>query len=108
MNRVKYDIQDLNIRKVSMLFLLWQARLGRTTIVIAHRLTTIQSADVIASFEDGVLAEEGTHDELMEKEGLYYTLVMNQVMTVQIQWVTWDFEFRLIQPTVIMKCLIDP
>lgn len=55
-----------------------KARLGRTTIVIAHRLTTIQSADVIASFEDGVLAEEGTHDELMEKEGLYYTLVMNQ------------------------------
>ena len=57
------------------------ARKGRTTIVIAHRLSTIQTADVIASIEDGQVVEQGTHAELMKKKGLYYDLVMAQVMT---------------------------
>ena len=57
-----------------------RAREGRTTIVIAHRLSTIQTADVIASIEDGQVAEQGTHAQLMKKKGLYYNLVMAQVM----------------------------
>uniref|UniRef100_A0A670ZDE9 ABC transporter domain-containing protein n=1 Tax=Pseudonaja textilis TaxID=8673 RepID=A0A670ZDE9_PSETE len=57
-----------------------KARAGRTTIVIAHRLSTIRTADVIAGFEKGVLVEQGTHSELMAHKGVYYALVMQQVM----------------------------
>jgi len=53
---------------------------GRTTIVVAHRLSTIRHADVIAVIEDGVIAEMGKHDELMEKNGLYRMLVERQTM----------------------------
>ena len=55
------------------------ARAGRTTIIIAHRLSTIQNADLIASIRDGKIVEMGTHSELMDKEGLYYDLVVAQV-----------------------------
>uniref|UniRef100_A0AAR2LLM9 ATP-binding cassette sub-family B member 5 n=1 Tax=Pygocentrus nattereri TaxID=42514 RepID=A0AAR2LLM9_PYGNA len=55
-----------------------KARAGRTTIVIAHRLSTIRSADVIAGFKDGQVVEQGTHRELMNKKGVYYSLVMQQ------------------------------
>ncbi|XP_051999325.1 ATP-dependent translocase ABCB1 isoform X6 [Xyrauchen texanus] len=55
-----------------------KARAGRTTIVIAHRLSTIRSADIIASFSDGKVVEQGTHRELMDKKGVYYSLVMQQ------------------------------
>jgi ABC-type multidrug transport system fused ATPase/permease subunit len=48
-------------------------RLGsqRTVLVIAHRLGTIRNADNILVLKDGVVAEEGTHDELLENNGLY-------------------------------------
>ncbi|KAL6475849.1 hypothetical protein MHYP_G00143480 [Metynnis hypsauchen] len=55
-----------------------KARAGRTTIVIAHRLSTIRSADVIAGFKDGQVVEQGTHRELLNKKGVYYSLVMQQ------------------------------
>ncbi|CAI9160227.1 unnamed protein product [Rangifer tarandus platyrhynchus] len=51
-----------------------KAREGRTTIVIAHRLSTIRNADVIAGFDDGVVVEQGSHRELMTKEGVYFRL----------------------------------
>ena len=47
---------------------------GRTMIVIAHRLSTIRHADRIFVLEAGTLAEEGTHDELIERDGLYASL----------------------------------
>lgn len=56
-----------------------KARAGRTTIVIAHRLSTIRTADTIAGFEKGIVAEQGTHSELMLQKGVYYSLVMQQV-----------------------------
>ncbi|KAL5266828.1 hypothetical protein ACHWQZ_G004016 [Mnemiopsis leidyi] len=51
---------------------------GRTTLVIAHRLSTIINADTISAIEQHKVAEEGTHEELLAKEGLYHTLVMFQ------------------------------
>uniref|UniRef100_A0A3Q2NQW7 ATP-binding cassette, sub-family B (MDR/TAP), member 11a n=1 Tax=Fundulus heteroclitus TaxID=8078 RepID=A0A3Q2NQW7_FUNHE len=54
------------------------ARAGRTTISIAHRLSTIRNADVIVGFEHGQAVERGTHSELLEKQGVYFTLVTLQ------------------------------
>ena len=50
----------------------------RTTIVIAHRLSTIRKADQILVIEAGHIAERGTHDELIEKQGRYYDLYTYQ------------------------------
>jgi len=46
----------------------------RTTFVIAHRLTTVQSADQILVMDRGIVVERGTHHELMDRRGLYYYL----------------------------------
>ena len=51
---------------------------GRTTIVIAHRLSTIRNADQIVVLEKGELAEMGTHEELLQNQGLYYNLYQLQ------------------------------
>uniref|UniRef100_A0A8B9KGI2 ATP-binding cassette, sub-family B (MDR/TAP), member 5 n=1 Tax=Astyanax mexicanus TaxID=7994 RepID=A0A8B9KGI2_ASTMX len=56
-----------------------EARKGRTCIVIAHRLTTIQNADIIAVIQNGQVVEQGMHSELMAKQGAYYALVNAQV-----------------------------
>ncbi|XP_042369262.1 bile salt export pump-like [Plectropomus leopardus] len=53
-------------------------RMGRTTISIAHRLSTIKNADVIVGFEHGRAVERGKHDELLERKGVYFTLVTLQ------------------------------
>ena len=56
---------------------------NRTSIVIAHRLSTIRHADEIIVLQKGQIAERGTHDSLMETEGIYFRLVqMNQLITV--------------------------
>lgn len=56
-----------------------KSRQGRTTIIVAHRLSTIKNADLVVGLDGGKVAEMGTHEELMEKQGIYYQLVMNQV-----------------------------
>jgi ABC-type multidrug transport system fused ATPase/permease subunit len=47
---------------------------GRTCIIIAHRLSTVTNADRIVVFEEGKIVETGTHNELMDKQGVYYQL----------------------------------
>lgn len=56
------------------------AAAGRTTVAVAHRLSTIQNADKICVFDKGKIVEEGTHDELLEKRGIYFTLVKMQAL----------------------------
>ena len=47
---------------------------GRTTFVIAHRLSTVKNSDCIMVLENGSIVERGTHDELIEQKGRYYQL----------------------------------
>ncbi|KAK9469166.1 P-loop containing nucleoside triphosphate hydrolase protein [Lipomyces arxii] len=53
---------------------------GRTTIAVAHRLSTIQNADVIFVFENGKVLESGTHQELLKNKSKYYDLVQMQAL----------------------------
>lgn len=57
---------------------------GRTTIAIAHRLSTLRSADRLIVLDEGRLAESGTHVELLKLKGIYYKLVMAQRQTSKI------------------------
>ena len=53
---------------------------GRTSFVVAHRLSTIVNADLILVMKDGKISEQGTHAELMAKKGYYYKLYTNRFM----------------------------
>ncbi|KAF1855201.1 hypothetical protein Lal_00003826 [Lupinus albus] len=60
-----------------------KAAKGRTTIAVAHRLSTIQKADIIYVFDQGRIVEQGTHSELMKKNGRYAELVNLQSLEKQ-------------------------
>jgi len=55
-----------------------QAQVGRTSLVIAHRLSTVQNADKIIVIHKGQMAEQGTHSELIARNGIYYKLHLAQ------------------------------
>ena len=52
---------------------------GKTVVIVAHRLSTVRHADKIVVLEAGQVAETGTHEKLVEKRGVYYNLVKNQL-----------------------------
>jgi ABC-type multidrug transport system fused ATPase/permease subunit len=54
--------------------------LGRTTIIVAHRLSTVRDADRIVVIDNARIVEEGRHDELMARRGTYHRLVEHQVI----------------------------
>eukprot|EP00250_Pteridium_aquilinum_P031277 c43346_g1_i1 orf=198-1019(-) len=54
---------------------------GRTVLVIAHRLSTVKSADVVAVVADGQIVERGNHEELLSRAGIYAALVKRQLQT---------------------------
>ena len=64
---------------------------GRTTFIIAHRISSVKNADQILVMKDGAIAERGTHKELLAKKGIYYQMVQDQyrdLKNVQGQEVT--------------------
>ena len=65
---------------------------GRTAIVIAHRLSTIVNADRILLMEHGIIKEDGSHKQLMEKKGAYYSLYMNQFKELSLENQLEEFE----------------
>jgi subfamily B ATP-binding cassette protein MsbA len=55
-------------------------RAGRTTLVVAHRLSTVREADLVVALANGAVVEQGTHAVLMRHEGLYARLVRSQAL----------------------------
>ena len=55
-------------------------RAGRTTIVVAHRLSTVRDADLVVALADGAKVEAGTHASLLAADGLYARLVRTQAL----------------------------
>lgn len=58
---------------------------GRTTILISHRVSTVRNADRIIVIENGRVAEQGTHNELVASEGYYADLYQKQLLEEELQ-----------------------
>ena len=57
---------------------------GRTTIAIAHRLSTLRKADRLVVLDQGLIVETGTHEDLMQRHGLYHHFYMNQIQAEEV------------------------
>ena len=56
---------------------------NRTSLIIAHRLSTVRDADIIIVMKDGTVMESGNHDELLAQKGVYYGLYQNQFAGIE-------------------------
>lgn len=61
---------------------------GRTTVAVAHRLATIQNADIIYVLGEGKVLEKGSHSELLRQKGVYYHMVCCLLSSLSL-WVEW-------------------
>lgn len=68
---------------------------GRTTIVIAHRLSTVKTADNIVVMSQGRIVEQGSHDQLLEKKGAYFNLVGAQRISAENEEKTADINAHI-------------
>ena len=59
-------------------------RIGKTTILIAHRISTVQDADLILVLKDGKIAELGSHETLLQKNGIYKKMFEMQQLEAEI------------------------
>ena len=57
---------------------------SRTTILIAHRISTVKQADFIVVLEDGRIAEQGTHQELVDRNGIYAAMYRRQHLSQEL------------------------
>ena len=79
LSAVDTDTEEKILRELRRL------RAGKTTILIAHRVSTVQQADKIIVMQDGVCAESGTHEELINLDGHYARLYEQQQLELQLQ-----------------------
>ena len=57
----------------------------RTTILISHRISTVKSADLIVVLDDGEIVERGTHEELLEHNGIYASIYEKQLLQEELE-----------------------
>ena len=74
--KLKQTLAPTNEQKIQNAFAKMME--GRTSFVVAHRLSTIQNADVILVMKDGHIIEQGNHEELLKKNGFYANLYNSQ------------------------------
>ncbi len=90
-----------------------KARLGRTTIIVAHRLSTICNADIIYAMKDGQIVESGTHNDLMALHGVYYFLTVTQTKVEKTKNDNTKIEYKdsfkqdIVQTKNDNQCTID-
>ncbi len=58
---------------------------GRTTILISHRVSTLKNADRIIVLKDGMVAESGTHESLIQQEGIYADIYFKQLLEEELK-----------------------
>ena len=61
-----------------------ELRQGKTTIIIAHRISTLQKADHVAVLTEGAVTEYGTHEELLEQQGFYAHIYEKQQLEQEL------------------------